>query len=328
MDRHWVWQNACAIFPAMATDEVEREEITDDIPVISEEDMPALFRAADQSSIAAQRRYLFVLFCNLFFLTGGAVLTSVLPVMLVDRSGLAFAGSVSFAIGLFFTLVISQFGFEKAWYGGRAIAESVKTISWRYMTRAEPYDESCDNCDASLIRELRSIMLEREEMSRFLGGRAGSDEQITQKMRDARSMDTANRKRLYIRQRIAHQRDWYSTKAAINERGGRIWFAAIVFAQLFALIFAFYIVYVPTTELNLTGPFSTLAGALLAWLQAKRHQEQAQAYSLAAHELGLISALAEGVTTDDELSQFVAESESAISREHTMWSARRNNFQK
>lgn len=294
---------------------------------VSDEDMPALFKAADSASLVAQRRYLFLVLGNLLFLVGGALLSSIPPIPQLTKSETALLGSISFAIGLFFTLFMRTLSYEKSWYGGRAFAESVKTIAWRYMTCAEPYHtEACSaEADGKFAADLRLILSERRSLARILGGRAGADQQITQKMRDARNLDLEDRKQLYLSERIDNQRQWYSNKAEINERRSTLWFVAILLAQLLALIFAFYIVYRPETDLNITGVFSSLAGAFLAWLQVKRHQELAQSYGLAAHELGLVSALAVNVNTDDELSKFVADSESAISREHTFWSARRDN---
>jgi hypothetical protein len=69
--------------------------------------------------------------------------------------------------------------------------------------------------------------------------------------------------------------------------------------------------------------FSTLASATVAWGAIKRYQELAQAYGLAAQELSLIAARAPHVGTEVELARFVNDAETAISREHAMWVARR-----
>ena len=87
--------------------------------------------------------------------------------------------------------------------------------------------------------------------------------------------------------------------------------------------------------INLTGAFSAVAAASMAWLQMKRYQDLAQAYALVAHELGLIEVQAEDVRRlietqaqrvhrEEHLASFVANAENAISREHTMWVARRD----
>lgn len=71
---------------------------------------------------------------------------------------------------------------------------------------------------------------------------------------------------------------------------------------------------------------SSLPGQVqfLTWLQAKKHNELNSSYSLAAHEIVLIKSEAELVDSDKALSNFVVSSESAFSREHTQWTARKN----
>ncbi|MEO1352240.1 MAG: DUF4231 domain-containing protein [Cyanobacteria bacterium J06635_15] len=40
---------------------------------------------------------------------------------------------------------------DDIWYNGRAVAESVKTRTWRWVMRAEPY--SMTNAEAALLRD-------------------------------------------------------------------------------------------------------------------------------------------------------------------------------
>ena len=60
-------------------------------------------------------------------------------------------------------------------------------------------------------------------------------------------------------------------------------------------------------------------------MQIKKFSELAAAYTVTAHEVGLISPKLDAVQTESELSDFVNEVEQAFSREHTMWIARRTN---
>ena len=80
----------------------------------------------------------------------------------------------------------------------------------------------------------------------------------------------------------------------------------------------------PVSRWNLVGVFSSLASALVAWLQVRQHEELAQSYAVAALELGFIEEQAEHVAGDPSFSAFVGDSENAISREHTLWIARRD----
>jgi hypothetical protein len=60
-------------------------------------------------------------------------------------------------------------------------------------------------------------------------------------------------------------------------------------------------------------------------LQVKKYQETAQSYSVTSQELGFIEALARTVSTEEQFSLFVENAEFAISREHTLWIARRTS---
>ena len=66
------------------------------------------------------------------------------------------------------------------------------------------------------------------------------------------------------------------------------WFWISITGQAGALISAILMSVLADWPINLTGAFSAVAAASMAWLQMKRYQDLAQAYALAAHELGLI----------------------------------------
>jgi hypothetical protein len=78
--------------------------------------------------------------------------------------------------------------------------------------------------------------------------------------------------------------------------------------------------------LGAVGVLTSLCASLLAWMQVKQYQELSQSYAIAAHELGLISVLAEHGQSEVDFSAFVADAETAMSREHTLWAARRDRI--
>lgn len=68
--------------------------------------------------------------------------------------------------------------------------------------------------------------------------------------------------------------------------------------------------------------FAVVATAVMVWIQAKRFRELSSAYSLAAHETGVLRGELDNVTSEPDLSKFVGDAESAFSSEHTQWIAR------
>jgi hypothetical protein len=157
------------------------------------------------------------------------------------------------------------------------------------------------------------------------GGASKGDDQITATMRAARALPLNDRIEVYVRCRIDEQRDWYSSKAGENAKLANKYYWYVIAAQVAALVLALFRVQYPDEVFHAAGPLAALSAALIAWTQLKRYQEHSQAYSVASHELGLIKERARHLQTDTELSAFVGDSENAISREHTLWLARRDS---
>lgn len=142
-------------------------------------------------------------------------------------------------------------------------------------------------------------------------------------MESIRNLSAMERKEYYINERIKEQKKWYSDKAEFNKRKYDMWFVVIILAQFLSLVSIIVLIKNPTLDWNLVGLFTTISAAAISWLQLKQHQELKQAYTTAAQELNFIEASSSTVTTENELSRFVLDSENAISREHTLWLAQR-----
>jgi hypothetical protein len=288
--------------------------------------LPALHNAASTASTTAQKRYIALFVINLFLLTLGTVVTAVSVQSHSTRATVATLAGITFTLSLIVTAAMGVKRYERTWYGGRAIAESVKTIAWKYMTGAEPYDIvlSIKDVDARFRTDLTEVLDQRRYLSGALQGRLSNTPQITQGMRFVRAASMKLRRDFYVKARIENQRRWYSERASTNQINEWFWFVAILAIQALAAASAFALVRWPQIPLRLSSVFATAAAGSIAWLQVRRHQELAQSYNLAAQELGLIIISAEHVDSDEELSKFVSDAESAVSREHTMWVARRD----
>ncbi len=291
---------------------------------IRKEDLPALFRTSDQASKAAQKQFALLTAASLVLLIVAAIIGSFALTNNSDKATLAIATAVTLVFSTALTVVILVSKLEKVWYDGRAIAESAKTLTWRYMTCTEPYHSTLkDEANKLFVSDLMSLLNQRKAFASRLGGKSAMERQITDAMKQMRNLCFEERKRLYISERIDDQRKWYSGKAEANQKSVYWLFAAIVISQVLAVISAIAMVRWPELSMNPTSILITLATAFLAWMQMRRHQELAQSYGLAAQNLGFIHEQGIGIKTEDELSMYVVNSENAISREHTMWLARR-----
>jgi hypothetical protein len=295
---------------------------------VGDEDLPALFRAADKASTDAQRMYLSLIAFDLALLVLGAILGAVGFMSQKDHAVLALATAVVLVVSMILTIALKSQRLASTWYDGRAVAESVKTSAWRFMTQAEPFSGrlSSPEADRLLAGAFQSFLNERGDLAAFLPAALATGVQITPKMRAIRAFSLSARRDTYLDERIGGQRLWYAQRAEKNKRGGRAIFGLLLISQGLSLIAAILLVRWPLMPINLVGVFAALAAALIAWNQLKRHEELATAYGLAAQELGTAQEQGRSLEDEDDLSSFILNAENAISREHTLWLARRDHY--
>jgi len=294
---------------------------------VSDQDLPVLYRSADHASAKAQRGFVRCMATDLSLIVSSSVIGAFSFSSETAKSSFALLSAGLMGAGLLLTIYIRSQRFEQNWYDGRAIAESVKTRAWRFMTCSEPYPEGLRDERASglFLQTLQEVMKERKGFSASLGADTGLEPQITQKMLAVRQMPLSDRKSIYISQRINNQRQWYSSKSKVNKQAAKLWFNAIMLAQAFALFASLALIQWPDLPVNLSSIFAAAAATFIAWVQLKRYQELSNSYGLASQELGLIAEQAQHINTSETLSAFVLDAENAISREHTLWIARRDN---
>lgn len=213
---------------------------------------------------------------------------------------------------------------ERTWFECRAIAESVKTTAWRYAMRIKPFavgdDALADRMFIEALAEIRQTWRGLEKHITQAGGGA----EVTQAMRTLRSGTLEERRALYVVQRLRDQRVWYERKCVLNRTRAGQWFWLVVTLQVVALFVAVLQVRYGLAPINLIALLMTGAATSVAWSQSRRHDDLVQSYGLAAHEMRALETLADSVKTEEVFNEFVEQAEGTISREHTMWCARRD----
>src|SRR5690606_21830966 len=79
---------------------------------------------------------------------------------------------------------------EDTWYNGRAVAESVKTRTWRWMMKAEPYESDGPNeqVQKEFLNDLKAILNQNRSLSHELEWTPDLGEAISGAMIDIRSL--------------------------------------------------------------------------------------------------------------------------------------------
>ena len=293
---------------------------------LREEDLPAIYQAADRNSLEAQHDFLqrskAGLISLLIAALAGAFTWQIKAIGTADLMGIIAA--VAFGVALLMRVYLFKDRPERTWYDGRAVAESAKTLAWRYSVGAEPFDVDREpaDVDAEFSDRIRELLTDVNAASLVPQSTGGN--QITLKMRELRNKSLSERKEAYQTGRIEDQRDWYSRKAKWNNDRARYWNLTLMLIEVLGLGAAI-LKAAGVLEIDLLSFAAALVAAGASWLQAKQHTNLAEAYSVAAHELSAINARISSQTTDDSWSRFVTESEEAISREHTLWRASRTS---
>lgn len=291
------------------------------------EHYPILYRIADKFSLLGQRKFLILFRWEQNVLLAGAIV-SLFP--LDDPNygrQLATLAAFFFAAAIVITVAIKLRKHEEKWYLGRAIAESIKTLSWRFIMNGEPFSpenspETVSLRFSSILNEIytetgTSIGLTLEEQHNAF--------QPTKQMMEMRALPFGSRKELYVESRIKAQLDWYNTKTRYNNRKENQFFYVLILCQAVALLYSLILIKNPLI-FNAVPLITAIASGLISWTKVKQFKELAQAYATTAQEISLILHQAYQIAEDHALRIFVSDSESAFSREHTLWLARKDVF--
>lgn len=295
---------------------------------------PALYLAAEEASRRGRR--------NLSWLAAGDIFFSLVAALLALLAGLIPAASgatrptpidivlaataVPFVVSVTLKLFSLAGGFEADWYTGRAVAEAVKSMTWRYQMGAAPYHGT--HADATFAGDI-TRMLHRSNLRQAVNTLTNLPLQITDQMRSSRAQEAGARLDRYVRERLMNQAAWYQARSLENRRNANTWFWLSVVLQLAAVATAIIALALGADAnrgsdlLRVMAIFATISLAGTAWNERSRFAQLADSYATTLQELLLAASLARTTDENDSLEQAVKEGEDAILREHRVWLARR-----
>lgn len=286
-------------------------------------DYPSLYRASDKVSIDSQKNYLKLFLAELALVLFGAILCIYNFSIECSKLIIYLISGALFLLGIMVSVIQKIKRYDNLWYQGRALAESCKTITWRYISCSEEFNIKIDGDSVRRIflNKIDKLSKEFEFLNKHLDKTLLVEPNITVKMTNMRSQNLSERKKYYLKERIDEQKTWYSKKAKKNKERGNLWFTLNIFSHVLTIICIGYLIFNPKSNWNFIGLFTTVSTAIIAWVQLKQYQNLNHSYSTASIELNLISELGESIRLEEEFSKYVLDSENAISREHTTWLA-------
>ena len=141
---------------------------------MEEDQYPALYCATNKASIDAQSQYLsFVRTYSFLLITAAG-----LGVYGINEKWSAVAAALLVIGSIFLSVMMLLRRDEDTWYRARSVAESVKTSSWRFMMRCEPYVDAPDVrvVKSNFRARLKSILSEHKDLAEHIGGTVSEQE--------------------------------------------------------------------------------------------------------------------------------------------------------
>lgn len=285
---------------------------------------PILFKIADTKSKKSQNIFIRL---NIFILLL-LILSSVSSIYTTVPKNITTFSTICLILSTLLNIYILFFRPEKSWYEGRAIAESVKTLTWKFITNTKPFKISLQQEKAEQIfnENLKKIIGQRRDFYILIGQNYPDGNMISDEMISIRNCSFEERKKKYVEDRIQDQINWYSYKTKQNALNKNIALGLIIGFQILAI---FFFIFEKNLFINysFTSILITMTSVFMTWLQLKRFQELTDAYGITATELKFIKEKSKFILDDNQLEKYVDDTETAISREHTLWLARRDNIE-
>jgi hypothetical protein len=228
------------------------------------------------------------------------------------RAWVAITAAVCLAFATFFTQRLLGADHVTAWVRARAMAERLKREAYKFAARAAPYDDlNPAKRDSALNDERAKIEADGDDLVQHLVKAAGPGSTPLTTISDAD----------YLEKRVAGQMKWYNDKADIYAAiGKRLHMIELILAAAATLITAIAgvagksVLGIPFDAAAFTAVLTTLAGAVLAHVEASRYDFLVMTYRATARRLE-----DRRNRPQQPWSDFVNDCENILEAENTSW---------
>jgi hypothetical protein len=287
---------------------------------MSENDFPFLFASADNASVKARKTYLRWIQIQL----GSLLVAAVASAFTITQKPLSIWMTIFISIVLLLSIIATwaskMQNSKNNWQHCRALAESMKRISWFYMMRANQFynlDEA--NADKLFLTEINNLIKEHQEFMEEICVYQNSEIAISATMRAIRNLNAQDRNNTYVTERLKDQVSWYFKKAKSNKMTGNRGQAMIMVAQTLGIAGAIYIASNLDSKFNPEGLFVNVALIIISWMEYHRYNQLSKLYSITASKLQYMVEQARNISDDSKLSEFVTQSELEMEKEQFYW---------
>lgn len=290
-------------------------------------DLPDSYSTYDASAINAQRSHFRLILLEL----SSAVVISVLSLIIVisqhdtiSRFGFSVIFFL-FLLGIILQLQATKKQFERKWFAFRAVAESIKSLAWQYAMVCGDFSERNHDANELLLQRIKCAKEAFQINPDPKTIPIGVLNEIKKSILEARKAGWQNKRNIYMKERLEDQITWYTNKAKINKQRSELYDRIVIVLQTVGIAISLVFLFIrpmvngaPALALTVT-----LIASVIGWSRSKQHAELVEPYQNTARELNDIRQEIELADTEAEFRRLVDEAEHAISREHSMWLAKR-----
>lgn len=280
---------------------------------------PDLFYKADNYSNTNQKAF-FILLCLQLLLT---VLIAASTLLVTIHNGFEYITRVLLLLLLCVVVVSGLTPFLKRWYLARSLAESIKTLSWRYAMNAAPFNINDELATGLFVERIRDLLEENKDMAaKFVVD--SSQGVISDSMHAVRDIeDKCRKKEYYLRYRVEDQEQWYLARAKMFRKTAHCIDALMIICIATAILLSYCNCFSLQIGNGLINLLVVTSIALLTWASTKRYKDLSNSYSWTNIDVVLLHEQFKSPSCD--ISNCVADAENAFSREHASWLARKDN---
>lgn len=278
-------------------------------------ELSPLFESADMAAKTAKHRVQRVSAMRSAFV----VLAAVGGATDLESGGHNWSGvlaAAAFAIALLLEVELHRSGARRVWLHTRMLAETVRTLAWRYAVAGPPFPARDVDANRRFLGEVQRVVDFATESEVEIRPSVGSS--LTDWMKDVRAMSWPRRAEYYLRARVYGQQEFFHRRAHAAKRAAEWWGMAMLVLDALGVgggvLKAANILHVDTL-----GITAALIAGIGAWLEMNQHSAVANSYSAASLQLPSLVSRLTLAKSESEWRSAVDACEVAMNTERVSW---------
>lgn len=205
--------------------------------------------------------------------------------------------------------------YDRLWYRRRAHAESLKTMTWRWMMSDNTLDEPWF---------LNQINNYTKRSNILLSEKCCHTDSITLKMREIKKLSINEKFDIYRNLRITNQEIWYKEKISLNKKDLRKNYFILGIFYTLVIVYLITSLKLGNTNFNVYDSSVVLISITTSWINSKKFNELIEAYQITLSDIVILKNEIMTINQVEDFQKYVENCENAFSREHTQWYARKS----